>query len=90
MTEKVQFVVTSEGWHDSFEDVSRTLFSFSLKISSHSQINMSNRGLKRFNIWCTHVCKLFIFYSHSQDNFVKEIASLNFVSSVALLYSVHS
>lgn len=22
MTEKVQFVVTSEGWHDSFEDVS--------------------------------------------------------------------
>lgn len=22
MTEKVQYVVTSEGWHDSFEDVS--------------------------------------------------------------------
>lgn len=27
MTEKVQFVVTSEGWHDSFEDV-RYGFSF--------------------------------------------------------------
>lgn len=25
MTEKVQFVVTSEGWHDSFEDVSSFL-----------------------------------------------------------------
>lgn len=30
MTEKVQFVVTSEGWHDSFEDVSWVLSSFSL------------------------------------------------------------
>lgn len=30
MTEKVQFVVTSEGWHDSFEDVRLGFFSPSL------------------------------------------------------------
>lgn len=28
MTEKVQFVVTSEGWHDSFEDVRYGVFLF--------------------------------------------------------------
>lgn len=28
MTEKVQFVVTSEGWHDSFEDVRYAVFLF--------------------------------------------------------------
>ena len=30
MTEKVQFVVTSEGWHESFEDVSLSPFFFPL------------------------------------------------------------
>lgn len=31
MSEKVQFVVTSEGWHDSFEDVSVTSLLFPSK-----------------------------------------------------------
>lgn len=41
MTEKVQFVVTSEGWHDSFEDVSWILssLSFLVLLLFHSQPN---------------------------------------------------